>query len=294
MPAEIYYFSGTGNSLAVARGIAEKIDGKLIAIPSVMDREEIQIGVDTVGLVFPVYHGGFSLIINRFVEKLEPLNKKYVFGVCTYGDSPGLAMEYLGKLIQARGGQLAAGFCVHMPYNYITPSFNLKDFLGSFTLREINPEKQQILFAAAWKKMESISTFVNNRQTGTLETGAEFITRLTDAVNLHDSLGKTIWLKIAGVTEQTGLPFRESIQLMDHAFHTNEKCKGCGTCARVCPVNNIDLVDKKPVWRQHCEQCFACLQWCPQEAVQFGKKTSGGKRYHHPDVKLEDMFLSRG
>jgi flavodoxin len=39
---EVYYFSGTGNSLAVARDIAEKIKGKLISIPSVMEKEKIE------------------------------------------------------------------------------------------------------------------------------------------------------------------------------------------------------------------------------------------------------------
>lgn len=291
MSMKIYYFSGTGNSLAVARGLAAKTGASLSAIPILMNGETIHPVTDVLGLVFPVYHGGLPQIIKRFVEKLASLEDKYIFGVCTYGDSPGLAMEYLAKLIGARGGQLAAGFGVHMPYNYITPSFNLKDFLGSFTLREIDPEKQQILFSEAWKKMEKISACVNERRTGTLETDAEFITRLVDAVHLHDSLGKTVWLKVGGVTEPTGLPFRESIQFMDRAFHADANCTGCGTCIKVCPVGNIDMVENKPVWRQHCEQCFACLQWCPREAVQFGGNTINRKRYHHPDVKLEDMIL---
>ncbi|HEX7556052.1 MAG TPA: EFR1 family ferrodoxin [Leptolinea sp.] len=291
MNTQIYYFTGTGNSLIVARGIAAKTDAKLIAIPSVMDRDKIAVNVPVIGLVFPVYHGGLPLIIKRFVEKLAPLEKKYIFGVCTYGDNPGLTMEYLAKLIQSHGGELAAGFSVHMPYNYITPSFVIKNFLGSFTLREIDPVKQQILFADAYQKINSISACVNNRVTGTLETDAVVISRLADAIHLHDSLGKSIWLQIAGVHEPTGLPFRDSIQWMDRAFHSDEQCKGCGTCVKVCPVDNIVLVDKKPVWRQHCEQCFACLQWCPQEAVQFGKNTTGKSRYHHPDVKLKDMEL---
>jgi ferredoxin/flavodoxin len=290
--SEIYYFSGTGNSLSVARGLADKVEANLIPIPTTLNKEIIHPQTETIGIVFPVYHGGIPLIVTRFVKKLASLEGKYIFGVCTYGDSPGLAMEYLSDLVRKRGGQLAGGFAVHMPYNYITPTFNLKDFLGSFTLREINPEKQQILFADARKKINSISSFVNNSQIGMLERDAVFISRLTDAVHLHDSLGKSIWLRIAGVTEQTGVPFRESILWMDHAFHTDANCKGCGNCAKVCPVGNIDLVDKKPVWHQHCEQCFACLQWCPQEAVQFGKNTSGRKRYRNPDVKLEDMFLT--
>lgn len=37
MGTEIYYFSGTGNSLAVARDIAVRIGGRPIPIPSVID-----------------------------------------------------------------------------------------------------------------------------------------------------------------------------------------------------------------------------------------------------------------
>ena len=71
---EIYYFSGTGNSLVVARDIAEKTNGKLIPIPSVMDKERITTDADVIGIVFPVYHAifdGMPLIIGRFVRKME-------------------------------------------------------------------------------------------------------------------------------------------------------------------------------------------------------------------------------
>lgn len=289
MTTEIYYFSGTGNSLAVARDIAAKTGGRLLSIPSVMDSEIITTGADVLGVVFPVYHASIPLILKRFVEKMEPLDGKYIFGVCTCGGSPGLAIKHLGELVQSRGGQLAAGFAVHMPYNYITPSFVLKDFFGSFTLREVSVEKQQALFAEAQKRIEHIAAFVNARKSGTSEMTSDVLTRLADALNLKESVGKPIWLKIAGVDEPTELSFLESRQLMDRAFRADANCNGCGICARVCPVSNITMVADRPVWQHHCEQCFACLQWCPQEAIQFGSNTSGGKRYHHPDVKLADM-----
>jgi flavodoxin len=49
---EIYYFSGTGNSLVVARDIAERMEGNLIAIPSMMDKERITTDADIIGIVF--------------------------------------------------------------------------------------------------------------------------------------------------------------------------------------------------------------------------------------------------
>lgn len=41
MGFEIYYFTGTGNSLAVAKDIAKKTDGKLIAIKDVVVKKNL-------------------------------------------------------------------------------------------------------------------------------------------------------------------------------------------------------------------------------------------------------------
>ena len=271
MSTEFYHFSGTGNSLAIARDVAGKTGGRLISIPSLMDRESLRVDADVMVVVFPVQHSAPPLIAERFVRKLTGLEDRYLVGICTYGDSPGLASEYLAKALESRGGNLAAGFAVHMPYNYITPSFALRGFLSSFVLQEI-------------------SEFVNARRTGTFETGSRRSTRLSNWLGLEERLGKRVWLKVAGVVEPTELPFLESRQLMDHGFHCDEKCNGCGVCSRICPARDIEMVDAKLAWHHRCEQCFACLQWCPEEAIQFRNGTSGRKRYHHPGVRVSDMI----
>ena len=287
----IYYFSGTGNSLVIARDMAGKTNGRLISIPSVMDKESIKTDADVIGIVFPVYHGDIPFIIRRFVTKMNNLDKKYIFGVCTYGNSPGLSIKYLDEIIKSHGGKLAAGFAVNMPSNYITPSFVLNDFFKSFVLNEIAIEKQQEMFINWKKKLESIYEFVHTRKEGVFETKTDIKILLDDFLHLRETLGKTFWLKIAGFEGNTNLSFQESLQLMDWGFKCDDKCNGCGICSRVCPVRNIKMVDNKPVWQHHCEQCFACLQWCPKEAIQFGSRTSHGKRYHHPDVKVLDMMM---
>lgn len=249
-------------------------------------------GADAPGFVFPVYHKSIPLILKRFVDKTEGLGDKYIFAICTYGDTLGLAIRDLDRLVQARGGQLAAGFGVHMPYNYLTLSPVLRGFFSSFALREIPIEKQRQLFARAPERIETIAGYVNARKSGTLEVTADVFTRLADRLNLPETLAKWVWLKVAGVDESTAQSFLGSRQLMDQAFRADEACGGCGICARVCPVTNIDMVDERPVWQHRCEQCFACLHWCPQEAMQFGTETMGQRRYHHSDVTLTDMVRS--
>ena len=81
-----------------------------------------------------------------------------------------------------------------------------------------------------------------------------------------------------------------SVSCMDKSFWADEKCTGCGICEKICPAQNISLMDGKPQWQHRCEQCFACLQWCPEEAIQYGKGTAKKKRYHHPEITLKDML----
>ena len=116
---EIYYFSGTGNSLVVARDIAEKINGQFISIPSVIHQESIKTEADSIGIVFPAYMAqlyGVPLIVERFTKKLEDIGSKYIFAVCTCGgleNFNGLpALKKLGKIIKSKSGKLSAEFSV--------------------------------------------------------------------------------------------------------------------------------------------------------------------------------------
>jgi len=257
MANRIYYFSGTGNSLKVAKDIANRLKETEIVPVSKAVKQDISTDFDKVGVVFPVYMWGLPLIVADFFKKLKKSNA-YFFAVATYGGMPGAAVVQAAEILKASGIKLSSGFAVRMPGNY-APMY------GAFS-----KAKQNKIFEKAEKKLNFIADSVKEKKENKIEKSP--------------SLFNWIFSKHFYSFASPHIPE------LDKRFLADEKCTSCGICAKVCPVSNIVLVDGKPVWQHHCQQCFACLQWCPVEAIQYGKNTKGRKRYRHPETKAEDFF----
>lgn len=260
MKTTIFYFSGTGNSLKVALDLKTKLsDVDLVPIQKVIG-SKIDLSADKIGFVFPVYAWGPPVIVGKFMSTL-PAFAKYSFAIVTYGGFACGTLKKTKKILQKRGISLNAGFKIKMPGNY-TPLY------GAVPL-----DKQKSLFEQAEEKLDSIIPLIKGSQDRKI-TGGFFITDLL----------------MSGVAYNF---FAKNLKNSSKSFWVTKDCTGCGICEKVCPVGNIELVEKKPVWADKCEQCMACLQWCPVEAVQVGKKTVSRRRYHHPDVKAADLFLGK-
>ena len=86
------------------------------------------------------------------------------------------------------------------------------------------------------------------------------------------------------------LSFLNEVNTMDEKYYVDENCNGCGICQKICPVDNIKLVNEKPEWQHKCQMCTACLHYCPQIAIQWGEYTLGRARYNHPKIKLKELI----
>jgi len=252
MKTILYYFTGTGNSLALAEKL-QKLLPESIVYPIIENGviTKIDQTADIIGLIFPVYIWAVPPIVERFVNENNFPTQTYIFGLTNFGGSSAYTLPYLNKLLNNKQTKLSAGFGIKMPGNY-TP------FYGALTV-----EKQQKFFNRADEQLLLISKIVKQKQNTALPTTfgpiGWFITMVL--------YKKVVRLKVAG---------------MDKNFYADQNCIGCGKCAKVCPVKNVLIEKNRPVWLHKCEQCFACLQVCPVSALQAGKMTKGRKRYSYP------------
>ena len=256
MKTTIYYFSGTGNSLKVAKDIATELkDTEVIQICK--DNMEINNTTSNkIGIIFPVYVSGMPLLVKEFIKRIQVQKDAYIFTVATFGASAGAAFDQLEKLLTNKDLKLSAAFKMKMPGNY------------QVMYSPFSEEKQKSCFKNEAEKITGIVRSINNNE-----------------IIKFSGVGESVMKTVGSMLYSSFKPYEK-----DKNFWTDEKCNGCGTCSRVCPANNIKMNEGRPQWQNKCEQCVACMQWCPQKSIQYKKVTVNRGRYHHPDIKVKELF----
>jgi len=255
----LYYYTGTGNSLWVARKLAQRLDGDVKMISLGTEYEIPDGSCDRVGIIFPVHIWGLPSRVMEFVTKLPDRSSGYMFALAVNAGQVAGTLLQLQKMLVGKGNGLGAGFDIKMPSNYII-------WNGA------QPEAEQaVLFDLAENKLDEIAGVVKRKEVCPPEKGPWW-------QNLFFSLAYKLTFS--------------KVPSLDKDFWVEPACNGCGLCARICSAGDIIIEGGRPVWQHRCEQCLACLQWCPQEAIQYGKKTTGKKRYHHPEVSAAEMIAT--
>ena len=249
----ILYFSGTGNCKYVAERIAAEFNDAAVSIEKHDSLVELKDG-EMLGIVTPVNWWELPVLTREFLQKmiLRSSARPYSFIVTTYGTTPGCTYQDAKKILAAKDIDLQAGFSVKMPDNW-TPIFDLSD-------------PKQVA-----KQNEEAETYI-----------AEVLKQISvKTVGNHMQKVKPMAVKI--LTD----PFLNSERKTKN-FYVEDSCIGCGLCARKCPVQAIDIKDKKPVWtKEQCALCLRCLHHCPKFAIQYGNgKTKKHGQYRNPNTKV--------
>ena len=61
---------------------------------------------------------------------------------------------------------------------------------------------------------------------------------------------------------------------LEKKFYAADQCTGCGMCETVCLSGKIRMQDGKPLWDAGigCTFCFACIHFCPAQAIRYRAK----------------------
>jgi Fe-S-cluster-containing hydrogenase component 2/flavodoxin len=261
MKTKIFYFTGTGNSLSVARDISNELgDAELVSIPVVVDGN-IEANGPAVGIVFPVYMWGIPNMVVDFVQKLKISSNQYIFAVTTCAGQPGETLIQLQKLLQEMGVDLHAGFAVKEASNTIQ-----KDNI--FIRIAMLIERNSKIIKSGKERLSEIVEVITNKKKHEPETSSVILNKF----------GKFVYGMAISRINTMG------------QFWADENCSMCLNCQRICPSNNIETLNGKPHWNQNCEFCQACVQWCPKEAVHI-KNEDPKRRYHNHEIKIKDMII---
>lgn len=252
----LYVYTGTGNSLWVARQLAAELKGAGIEFMP-YPQKAFKVQADVGGIIFPVHIWGLPGRVIQFVNHLKVKPGTFLFAVAVNAGQPAATLLQLQRLMATHKLPPSLGYSIVLPSNYIP-------WGGPGPM-----DAQQKRFEGAHEKVKTIAGAVLRRERHKVERGP-------------------LWQNIL-FSLLYKLSFRRVPQ-MDKKFWADEKCNSCGICFKVCPAANIEMIKGKLTWLHRCEQCLACLQWCPQEAIQYGEKTSRYQRYHHPEVILKDML----
>jgi ferredoxin len=247
----VFYFSGTGNSLKVAKTVSKELgNSEIVSMARPFDLTK---KYNSIGFVYPTYFWGLPKKVIEFIQNINVDNNRdaYYYAIATYGGSAGNAVYQLCELLRNKHGiKLHYGQKLQMFSNYVV-LYDMSEKVDEITHKS-NEELVPIVNAIKTRKNNKVS-------------------------------------KLTGIFKFVNNNFIAKVSDMDKDFTVNNTCIGCGICKEVCPVKNIEMANNKPQYMHHCEQCVACIQYCPQRAINYKDVTQGRRRYTNPEINYKEL-----
>jgi len=245
--AHIYYFTGTGNTLALARAAAEELSShgvyaKLRDIQAESDGERPEL----LGVVFPVYGFGPPRIVSKFLHRLPRGNGCKAMVIANAAGMAGPAASIVAETLAAKGYNVVLADWIEMPSNYIIAK------------EAVEEAKAHEVISRGQERVKELTRAMLGDRGGLVKK------------QRHHALRLVHW------------GFLQGLNRMYKYYKHSDKCTGCGACVGMCPTGSIALnAARRPIWSPSCEHCLRCVNLCPHAAIEFGGTTGGKRRFDY-------------
>lgn len=249
----LFYFTGTGNSLYVAK----QLEKSPISIPQAIHDLDMRYKDAAIGIVCPVYGHEMPQMVKEFLKKTK-FETEYFYLVLTYGHIHGGAAELAEKFLTD----------CDIKADYINTILMVDNFLPGFDMDEeiaINPSKE------VEKNLAEICEDIKARRKFKQVVTEEDRQWHRKFLENFKTMPADVWQK----------PYKVS-----------EECIGCGICMRVCPSGCIYLEKQRAVHTdKNCQMCMACIHTCPQKAIQLKMPEKNPQaRYRNENIGLMELI----
>ena len=249
----VLYFTGTGNSLYVAK----KLDNVTFSIPQLIHNDNKVYEADRIGIVCPVYGHEMPALVKQFIKDAA-FHTNYFYLVLTYGRIHGGAAELAEQYLKECGLEADYINTIKVVDNYL-PDFDMNEQLA------IDPEK---------KVDEHIAMIKAD-----IDACKHWKQKVTQA-------DRNWYQKYLDIRK------KEPIDVKHGIFRVLDHCIGCGICMRVCPTGSIQVKNQHAQYIDtgNCQMCLACVQHCPENAIRLTiPEKNPMARYHNGNIRLSEI-----
>lgn len=193
---------------------------------------------DELFLAYPIHYSDLPKFVRDFLtQNAGVFAGKKIFIIATMGLFSGDGAGLSARILKKAGAKILGGLHLRMPDSIADVKMLKKPFAQNLAF--VKAADQKIAGAACGVK---VGRYPKN--------GLSFLSRLAGL------FGQRLW-------------FIPTVKAARSKLKVNQdKCVGCGLCAKNCPTASLSIQDGKAAFVSgKCTLCYRCVNFCPASAI---------------------------